>query len=249
MKREFQYSLAVALVLGLVFPCRHALAAPDTNGPTAVATLDGRAFDLTHLVTIKGDVISLPTQTLTGAQGQSVTFSLSGCTDPYIDFTLSATNPLDVPDFFGLYLNAQILDCPVGSAVTSSLTYTLTPGTGPVTISPLATASYIGDPLVNGGSAGIPVGPGATFAGPGTRTLGPATSGFTSSLVSPVAVEQLGFLLLFDLSGGSSKADIVGHVECIAPTAVPEPGALALLVGGGLPIGLLVFRRLRRCVA
>ena len=192
-----------------------------------------------------GNLVFLPNTTLSGPIKKALSLGFSGLTDPFLNFSFSATNPLNVPDTFGITFNVPITACPAGSLVTSSISYSLTPGTGPDMISPVS-GSFIGDPLVNGVSAGIPVGPTETATGTTATQFGPPTAGFTSSFVSGVAVNQLGFTLLFNLSGGLSQAGITGRVDCTAPNAVPEPGALALLVGGGMPLGLLAVRRLRR---
>lgn len=248
MNRTFKQLIVAGLAAGIVFSLStNALAGEVSTGPLADVIIDGNRIDISNLfqVTENGNFV-IPTSVITDPiSGLSVTVGALGIPDPSITYSFAATNPLTSPVPFAFDI-AIPLTTPAhaGDSVFTSVGYTLTDsiaGDG-VTLTPLSGLAQhaTGD----GTDLGFNVGPAETGSGSGplaTYTFG----GFSTSGSAPFGFSVLDLHLAFSLTGGGDSAGISGAVG-VTPTAVPEPGTVALLIGMGTSGALLAIRRRKR---
>ncbi|HZO91025.1 MAG TPA: PEP-CTERM sorting domain-containing protein [Chthonomonadaceae bacterium] len=244
MKKLFRLTLIVALAIGM----RAQAKAQDPGSPTVTITENGVVVANAVPIVNPADPSQyiLPTQTIILPDGSVATVTTSVDTDPFLSYAFGVVNSSSTTNTFGFNLAIPITPVLAGSTITNHLSGGITDATGDgVTIAPVSPATGVADASINGVSAGIPVGPAQTSTGPGAFTYGPP-AGFTASTISSVTVTSLDINLLFTLTGNFDSASLTGLVSATAPTAVPEPGTLALLAGAGISgLGVVISRR--RC--
>ncbi|MCY2968118.1 MAG: hypothetical protein NT069_31555, partial [Planctomycetota bacterium] len=196
--------------------------------------------------------------TTSGSAGPPpMTISGTGNTDPYIEYTLDATNTLGVETFFQFAFGITITPSSDNSAMKSQLEVTLTDdGFGPLFLKPTYDGSNPSTGiqralLSTDGGDFFPLfgefGPlGGTITQAGTRDFqfdrpGASTGG------TGIIYNYMELLVGFTLSPGDS-VHLAGRIEIIPPvptSSTPEPGTLTLALLCVVPLGVLKYRQRR----
>ncbi len=209
--------------------------------PSAVVTLgDGESHDFSSLFAVTATGYSLPSASFTFTDGSMVTVSSTANTvASSLSYSFAVTNA-NGPETYDFNVATAVTPIAAGTAIRSSVSGSGTDNTGNGgTIAPTGSLTTVQQATGSGGSLGLDLGPSYTLAGSGSApdffTFGSYNT--TGTLAS--ATSSLGLHLGISVPGGGDVFSFTGRV-----TAVPEPGAFALVAGFAVPaIGLLRRRR------